>query len=418
MSETMFRKKALKKLSSPEQLDELIKVTTAREWLALLALCAIVVTIVIWGIFGRIPTMVMGPAVILRTGGVIDIPTQGQGPVTIAGNTKVGSVIKAGQVIATISQVELSTQIEVDRVRLDQLQNEHNETVDHCETLRKNKASSFDLQRKDLDVLIKQQNDLVQKIRENLEAVTALYKDRTVSDLELIKAKKDLVNSESTLLGFQEKLANISVLESEAYHDLEQLRFQSSQAVNELNTEIKVQELRLKTMSQVISPYTGRVLEVMANNGTVVDIGTPLVSLEQTDKAMEVMIFISDTVGEKVDPGMKVELTPSTVNREKFGYIIGKVNYVSEFPVTEREMSKLLDNPSLVEQLAANGVPVQVNADLTLDSKTPSGYMWSSGRGPMLKISSGTLCSASIVVSEQPPITLVVPFLKKFFGLS
>ncbi|MCP3871222.1 MAG: NHLP bacteriocin system secretion protein, partial [Gammaproteobacteria bacterium] len=56
MSKAMFRKKALKKLSSPEQLDELLKVTTPHGWLALLALCAIVITIVLWGIFGRIPT--------------------------------------------------------------------------------------------------------------------------------------------------------------------------------------------------------------------------------------------------------------------------------------------------------------------------------------------------------------------------
>ncbi len=275
----MFRKKALKKLSSPEQLDELIKVTTPRGWLALLALCAIVITIVLWGIFGRIPTKVMGPGVILRTGGVIDIPAQGRGPVTIAENTEVGSVIKAGQVVATISQVDLATQIEMDKARLDALQNKHNENVDYCETQRKEKAASFDIQRKDLDVLIKEQQDLVQHFQKNLEAMIDLHKEQLVSDLELIRAKKDFVDSDSAFLRFQEKLASISTIESEAYHDLEQVRFQSAQAVTELSTEIEVQETRLETVSQVISQYTGRVLEVMVNNGTVVDIGTPIVSL-------------------------------------------------------------------------------------------------------------------------------------------
>ncbi len=36
MSETMFQKKELKKLTSPDQLDELIMVTTPRGWLAFL----------------------------------------------------------------------------------------------------------------------------------------------------------------------------------------------------------------------------------------------------------------------------------------------------------------------------------------------------------------------------------------------
>ncbi len=417
MSEAMFREKALKKLSSPEQLDELVKVTTPRGWLALLGLCAIVITIVLWGIFGCIPTKVMGSGVILRTGGVIDISAQGRGPVTIAENIDVGSVVQAGQVVATISQVELATQIEVDKARLNALQNEHNVNVDYCEKQHKKKTTSFDIQRKDLKALIHEQQGLATQVRENLEAMVDLHKKKLVSDLELIGAKKDLVTSQSTLLGFQEKLANLSTIESEADHDLEQIRFQSAQAVTELSAEIEVKEARLKTISQVISTYTGRVLEVVVNNGMVVDIGAPIVSLEQTDKTMEVMVFVSDTVGEKIHPGMMAELTPSTVSREKFGYIIGTVSFVSKFPVTEREMLKLLDNSSLVKQLSASGVPIQIKADLTLDSNTPSGYTWSSGRGPLFEISSGTLCSATVVVSEQPPITLVIPFLKKVFGI-
>ncbi len=413
----MFRKKALKKLSSPEQLDELIKVTTPHGWLALLALCAIVITIVLWGIFGRIPTKVMGQGVIVRTGGVFDIPARGRGSVTMAENTEVGSVITVGQVVATISQVELTTQIEADKTRLAILQDEHKKIVDYCEKQRNKKAASFDMQRKDLKAVIKEQQDLVWQIRKELKSLVGFFKKKLVRETALIQAKKDLATSDSTLRELQAKLANISTIESEAYHELEQIRFQSEWAVTDLSKEIKVQETRLQTMSQVISQYTGRVLEVTVNNGTVVDIGTPIVSLEQTDKKMEVMVFVADTVGEKVHPGMLAELTPLAVKREEFGYIIGKVSFVSKFPVTERHMLKLLDNPSLIKQLSAEGVPVQVNADLMLDSKTPSGYKWSSGRGPRLEILSGTLCSASIIVREQPPITLVIPFLKKFFGL-
>ncbi len=413
----MFRKKALKKLSSPEQLDELIKVTTPHGWLALLALCAIVITIVLWGIFGRIPTKVMGQGIIVRTGGVFDIPARGRGSVTMAENTEVGSVIKVGQVVATISQVELTTQIEADKTRLVVLQDEHKKILDYCEKQRKKKAASFDIQRKDLKAVIKEQQDLVWQIRKELKSLVGFFKKKLVRETALIQAKKDLATSDSTLRELQAKLANISTIESEAYHELEQIRFQSEWAVTDLSKEIKVQETRLQTMSQVISQYTGRVLEVTVNNGTVVDIGTPIVSLEQTDKKMEVMVFVADTVGEKVHPGMLAELTPLAVKREEFGYIIGKVSFVSKFPVTERHMLKLLDNPSLIKQLSAEGVPVQVNADLMLDSKTPSGYKWSSGRGPRLEILSGTLCSASIIVREQPPITLVIPFLKKFFGL-
>ncbi len=418
MSETMFQKKALEKLTSPEQLDELIMVTTPRGWLALLALCAIIITIVFWGIFGRIPTKVMGRGIIVRTGGVLEIPARSRGSVTIAENTNVGSTIKAGQVVATISQVELETQIDMDKVRLAALRDEHKKVVDYCEKQRKKKATSFNIQRKDLKAGIKEQQDQVRQIQKELKSLVDLHKKQLVKDTALIQARKDLADSHFTLRALQEKLVNLSGIESAAYHELEQRQFQSEWTIIDLSKQIKVQETRLKAMSQVISQYTGRILEVKVNNGTVVNIGTPIMSVEQTDKRMEVMIFVADTVGEKVHPGMMAELTPSIVKREEFGYIIGKVSFVSEFPVTERQMQKLLDNnPSLVKQLSADGVPFQVNANLMLDSNTPSGYKWSSGRGPKLEILSGTLCSASIIVREHPPIILVIPFLKQFFGL-
>jgi HlyD family secretion protein len=48
--------------------------------------------------------------------------------------------------------------------------------------------------------------------------------------------------------------------------------------------------------------------------------------------------------------------------------------------------------------------------------KNPSGYQWTSRKGPAVTISSGTLCTAEIVTRWQKPITLVLPFLKKALG--
>jgi HlyD family secretion protein len=115
---------------------------------------------------------------------------------------------------------------------------------------------------------------------------------------------------------------------------------------------------------------------------------------------------------------MMIEVTPSTVKREEYGYIIGKVEYVSDFPATHEGMMRLLHNQSLVDQLSNQGTSVQMFASLTLDPGSVSGFKWSSRKSPPLEMSSGTLCSGSVVVRERPPITLVVPLLKRFFGLT
>jgi hypothetical protein len=49
MSNTAFRRAALERLSSSEQLDQLIHITSPRPWLLLLGLIAVILAPVVWG---------------------------------------------------------------------------------------------------------------------------------------------------------------------------------------------------------------------------------------------------------------------------------------------------------------------------------------------------------------------------------
>ena len=50
----IFREKSIERVSSPEQLDDYIKVTTPSVWLILSATIALLAGIIIWGVFGKI----------------------------------------------------------------------------------------------------------------------------------------------------------------------------------------------------------------------------------------------------------------------------------------------------------------------------------------------------------------------------
>ena len=54
MKKGLFREEALKKASSPEELNEYIKVTNPGVWITLVAVIVIIIGGCIWGIFGRI----------------------------------------------------------------------------------------------------------------------------------------------------------------------------------------------------------------------------------------------------------------------------------------------------------------------------------------------------------------------------
>ena len=77
----IFRKVALERMSSPEQLDQLLRVTTPRRWLALLSLIAILVAAVAWGYLGELTTRVSGQGVLIRTGEVRNVVPLGAGQV-------------------------------------------------------------------------------------------------------------------------------------------------------------------------------------------------------------------------------------------------------------------------------------------------------------------------------------------------
>lgn len=58
MSEEIFRKKSLDKIKSPENLNDYLRVSNPGVWLLLAAVIVLLVGAVIWGVFGRIDTVV------------------------------------------------------------------------------------------------------------------------------------------------------------------------------------------------------------------------------------------------------------------------------------------------------------------------------------------------------------------------
>ncbi len=57
MAKQLFREESLKRVSSPEQLDEYIRVASPGIWVSILAVLTLLMGLFMWGIFGRI-TMV------------------------------------------------------------------------------------------------------------------------------------------------------------------------------------------------------------------------------------------------------------------------------------------------------------------------------------------------------------------------
>ena len=123
--------------------------------------------------------------------------------------------------------------------------------------------------------------------------------------------------------------------------------------------------------------------------------------------------------GKKIQPGMKVLITPDTVKRTRYGGIMGEITEVSPFPVTSETATSVVGNPEVVQQvIGQEGGKVEVLAQLITESTTYSGYKWSSSEGPELEISPGTTTTVRVIVEELSPITFILPILREWSGMN
>lgn len=58
MNDKIFRKKSVEKMSSPEQLNDYIKVTNPGVWIVLSAIVVLLIGVCVWGVFGKLETKI------------------------------------------------------------------------------------------------------------------------------------------------------------------------------------------------------------------------------------------------------------------------------------------------------------------------------------------------------------------------
>lgn len=412
----IFRKVALERLSSPEQLDQMVQVTDPKGWLALTGIGAILLAAIGWGIFGSIPTVSQGDGILLRQGGISDLVSNATGQVQEV-LVSIGDVIEKGQPVARIQQDALLRQIADDRSKQGVLRSQYEEAVRIANQQKQLRARDLAQQRANLQRSIESLEKDISLLRERLEAQQALLNDGLITKETFLTTQQSLNAKRDQLAQARLDLNGLDLKRIEADQQLDQQLQARQTAIHDLELEIGELNAKLGENVNILSPYSGRVLEVLANRGDVVNPGTAILSVEVLSENLQAVLFVPASTGKKVQPGMTVRLSPSTVKREEYGSLLGKVTWVAEFPSTSRGMIRLLGNEALVTRLMEQGPPIQVNVALTRDPATPTGYRWSSSRGPNLKISSGTLASGDIVVQRDRPVHLIIPKVREATGL-
>lgn len=427
MSRSLFRETSLERLSTPEQLDQVMRVTAPMAWVAIIALAAVVVGGLLWSILGTVPIKVKGKGILISPGGVMDVVTGAQGRVTIF-KVQPGDRIEVGQVVAHLAQPDIQVELDASRAEL-------TETIDHHRLIS-------DFNKRDIAF----QHDVADKKRAALRQKTGFLDDRLrwlreregyqqelqekglIDKKRVIDTKIEINTSRDDMATTNNLLKQIDLDEATLAVEHERESLDLELKIGVLTRKVRGLEEKLDRNSKVVSPYAGHIVEFKVNAGEVIDPGRALFTVmphlgdgrggPELQEAGELVakLYVPAEDGKKVRPGMESQIAPSTIKREEYGFIMGKVRSVAAVPASEEGMMRVLKNKTLVTELADGAAPIEVTVELQRDPEAPSGFKWSSSRGPNAEVNSGTLCEGTLTVREVRLITLVIPALEQLFA--
>lgn len=413
----IFRQAALDRLSSPEQLDRLIRVSDPVGWLALGTVTFLLAAIVAWGIWGKIPDQVDGKGILISAGGrVIDAMSPSDGTITKL-FVRQNDEVEKGQEIAIIEQSALRQEYEGAQETLKEREAEKRQIVETFKREFKLKQSNFAdqtaAQRQIITAAQERASYLKTAItgRESLVAKGILPRDK-VEELrtDYNKALQDVSAAKNRILELQSETLT---LQSDNAREVTRI----DQEIADAARSIREKEISLQRNGRVLAPATGRLVEMKVFEGAVIQTGSPIASIATEGSALQAVLYVPTKDGKRILPGMTVRVSPSSVKKEEHGNIVGTIIQVSEFPVSKPGMLSVLQNERLVTEYSDEGAPYEVRADLQSDPNTASGFRWTSGTGADVAITSGTTVEAEVTVAEKPPASLIIPFVRKHTGI-
>jgi HlyD family secretion protein len=423
---SIFRAAAIERLSTPDRLDQPLRITTPLGWLALTALIALVVAGCIASIVIAVPVKVTGQGIILAPVGIRDVPFASSGRLA-AILVHAGDHIAHGQVVARLDQPELQWALDQARAQQRDVADERARVVAFQAEVGHAQADADDRLRRDLVQAIALTQQRIGFLNER-EAIDAdLFAKNLTTRGKVMDTKVSMGAAEEDLATEERQLDDIdhaaTTRRIAGERELLDLDLKSAGAARQVELLAK----RLTEGQTVVSPYDGTVGEIKHNVGELARQGAALLSLLPDDApaapagaaeepALVAVLYVPASDGKKIATGMTAEIEPSTVRREEYGFIFGHVRSVAELPSTQDGMMRILANAELVTALSASGAPFEIEVELTRDPHTPSGFHWSSGRGPNTVVGPGTLAKGQVWVHRQRLIEFAIPALHRLFG--
>jgi HlyD family secretion protein len=416
-SQRVFRAVALQRAASPEQLDHLVRITRPFDWIIIIVICVALVAVVTWGVVGRVPTRAAGEGILIGSGGrVVDATSAAAGRLARIG-VAVGDLVSQGQPIAEIVQTDIRQRYANAVEVFHEKERQHADLIEKTRRELTSKSQNFAKLEAAFEQVIKATSQRIDFLAVDVKNLEDLMSKGLTTRRALDERRRELTDAQQRKEDTQNEILKLRSQKM----DLETQRERESQtsefALNDARRQMDAAAGQLTRNTEILSPIEGRVLEIKISAGAVLSVGTPVIAIESEGRKLEALVYIPAERGKNVKLGMRARIEPSTVKREEFGTMVGAVVAISDFPITPQGMVAILHNENLVSRFSKEGAAYAATVSLEPDTETFSGYRWAVGRGPPVRLSSGTLVRAEVTTRQQRPLDLVLPLLRRLTGL-
>lgn len=359
---------------SADQLDQPIQLVPLRIRTLIGLIGLILFVVIIWSITASINVYVNGKGILTMEQGISEIKIPYSGKISQL-NVVIGQHVEQGDILATVEQLDLVFNVKKIESQIRDYKTTLDWLLDHSKYEKRTAT--------------------IEALNKRLKEINKL---RGIKQTNIEETEKEI------------KEIDLKILELENYSA--QRVFETRSKLIGLETELQYNKNQLRNQTLIISPYSGTIVDMSVNDGDVFTQGSSLFVIENQDfnkSNLTAIVYMNAYQGKKITPGMKVQLIPSTIALEEYGYIMGTVKSVSKYAQTTGGMNRVLRNQQLLEEFSSDGLPLLLTVQLIKDSSTFSGYKWTSGKGPSKEIVSGTLIKAKVITETKKPISFVIP---------
>ncbi len=408
----LFSEKAVKNLRDPEQLDSFIRLTSPVGWVVLIIIALILLAVTIWGFLGSIPVRVLGQGVIVTQDSLsYTLNAKASGTVKKI-SVKTGEYVNKDAPLVTIEFPIMDVDLDNLRKKLEDLEQylKQEQSFNHkdIEQRRENMKQIIQSLQKsiaDTEKHLEYQRSLLATREDELSKGYVTRQQVEVTRTQIYSLEEEVRSSRSKI-----EEARIAFVEYEnANHKT--IR-QIKQEILATRSQLREEQREHKIDHLILSPIDGFVAEIDTELGAFVEANEQVAVIRRIGEDFQALSFFKIKDGKKIKPGMLANVSPTSVERDLYGSIRGKVVSVSVLPESEAGLGEALDNSILVQEIISAGAVLRVVIELEETPETFSGLKWTSSDGPPVKISVATIASSSVTVREEAPINFVIPIFK------